>query len=61
LVLIVFGQLCALAYLSHTHTFILWRFAGLVLGGIQSLSRSTYSKLLQKRKIPLRFYDVAEK
>jgi UMF1 family MFS transporter len=47
LVLIVFGRLCAFFYhFTHTFFYAMASIAGLVMGGIQSLSRSTYSKLL---------------
>lgn len=44
--------------------YVVAAFVGLVMGGIQSLSRSTYSKLLPATKDPtsfFSFYDVAEK
>jgi UMF1 family MFS transporter len=47
-----------------THYFIEAAFVGLVLGGIQSLSRSTYSKLLPKthnHASYFSFYDICEK
>lgn len=46
------------------HFYITAAFVGLVMGGIQSLSRSTYSKLLPDTKDStsfFSFYDVAEK
>lgn len=46
------------------HFYITAAFVGLVMGGIQSLSRSTYSKLLPKTDDTasfFSFYDVAEK
>ncbi len=60
-VLICFG-----AYFVTTplHFYITAGFVGLVMGGIQSLSRSTYSKLLPETKDTasyFSFYDVAEK
>lgn len=47
-----------------THYFIEAAFVGLVLGGVQSLSRSTYSKLLPKTQNHasyFSFYDICEK
>ncbi|MCG9792983.1 MFS transporter [Flavobacterium algicola] len=46
------------------HFYIMATIVGLVMGGIQSLSRSTYSKLLPETKDTasfFSFYDVAEK
>jgi UMF1 family MFS transporter len=46
------------------HFYITAAFVGLVMGGVQSLSRSTYSKLLPKTEDTasfFSFYDVAEK
>lgn len=46
------------------HFYIMASIAGFVMGGIQSLSRSTYSKLLPETKDTtsfFSFYDVAEK
>ena len=57
---------CVLAYFISLpiHFYIMATIAGLVMGGIQSLSRSTYSKLLPETKDTasfFSFYDVAEK
>lgn len=57
---------CCFAYTIHTPTefYILAGIVGLVMGGIQSLSRSTYSKLLPETTDHtsfFSFYDVAEK
>ncbi|WPR70753.1 MFS transporter [Flavobacterium sp. NG2] len=57
---------CILAYFITLpiHFYIMATIAGLVMGGIQSLSRSTYSKLLPETKDTasfFSFYDVAEK
>ncbi|HLP13060.1 MAG TPA: MFS transporter [Flavobacteriales bacterium] len=57
---------CCVAYMIHTTTefYILAGLVGLVMGGIQSLSRSTYSKLLPETEDHasfFSFYDVAEK
>jgi UMF1 family MFS transporter len=57
---------CTYAYTIHTTTefYILAGVVGLVMGGIQSLSRSTYSKLLPDTTDHasfFSFFDVAEK
>lgn len=57
---------CVLAYFISLpiHFYIMATIVGLVMGGIQSLSRSTYSKLLPETKDTasfFSFYDVAEK
>lgn len=49
---------------TETHFYILASLVGLVMGGIQSLSRSTYSKLMPETKDTasfFSFYDVTEK
>lgn len=58
--------LCVAAYFIKLplHFYIMAALVGLVMGGIQSLSRSTYSKLLPETKDTasfFSFYDVAEK
>jgi UMF1 family MFS transporter len=58
--------LCIAAYFLTLpiHFYITAAFVGLVMGGIQALSRSTYSKMLPKTKDTasfFSFYDVAEK
>jgi len=58
--------LCALAYFITLpiHFYIMAGLVGLVMGGIQALSRSTYSKLLPQSEDTasfFSFYDVAEK
>lgn len=58
--------LCAFAYFITTpiQFYIMASLVGLVMGGIQSLARSTYSKLLPETKDTasfFSFYDVAEK
>lgn len=58
--------LCAGAYFitQPIHFYIMAALVGLVMGGIQSLSRSTYSKLLPKTEDTasfFSFYDVSEK
>ena len=67
LVLNIFWMLlCAAAYFISLpiQFYIMAAMVGLVMGGIQSLSRSTYSKLLPDTKDTasfFSFYDVAEK
>lgn len=58
--------LCAFAYFITTpmQFYIMAGFVGLVMGGIQALGRSTYSKFLPETKDTasfFSFYDVAEK
>lgn len=58
--------ICIAGYYMQTamHFYILAAAVGLVMGGIQSLSRSTYSKLMPKTHDTasfFSFYDVAEK
>lgn len=58
--------LCIAAYFIKLplHFYIMAALVGLVMGGIQSLSRSTYSKLLPETEDTasfFSFYDVAEK
>lgn len=59
--------ICAYAYTitSPNQFYITAAFVGLVMGGIQSLSRSTYSKLIPSNAIDttsyFSFYDVSEK
>lgn len=57
---------CIAAYIVQTPTqfYILASFVGLVMGGVQALARSTYSKLLpdtQDHASFFSFYDVTEK
>ncbi|HVZ55890.1 MAG TPA: MFS transporter [Chitinophagaceae bacterium] len=57
---------CIAAYQVHTQTgfYILAAVVGLIMGGIQSMSRSTYSKLLPQTQDTtsfFSFYDVTEK
>mgnify|MGYP003520265355 FL=1 len=66
LINIIWVVICIAAYFVATpmHFYITAGFVGLVMGGIQSLSRSTYSKLLpetQDTASYFSFYDVAEK
>lgn len=65
--LIIWILICIGAYLTTEkwHFFTIAALVGLVLGGIQSLSRSTYAKLLEGRTNDLTsyfsFYDVLSK
>ena len=63
---IVWIFICAWAYFVYTpgQFYITAAFVGLVMGGIQSLSRSTYAKFLPETEDTtsyFSFYDVAEK
>jgi UMF1 family MFS transporter len=58
--------LCSMAYFIYLpiHFYVMASLVGLVMGGIQALSRSTYSKLLPETDDTasfFSFYDVAEK
>ncbi|RTY88589.1 MFS transporter [Flavobacterium sp. RSP49] len=62
----IWAVFCALAYFITLpiHFYVMASIAGLVMGGIQALSRSTYSKLLPETEDTasfFSFYDVAEK
>src|SRR5690606_16020514 len=62
----IWVAICIVAYFIYLpiHFYVTAAFVGLVMGGIQSLSRSTYSKLLPKTSDTtsfFSFYDVAEK
>jgi UMF1 family MFS transporter len=62
----VWMLLCFYAYFMHTpiQFYIAAGFVGLVMGGVQSLGRSTYSKFLPETEDTtsyFSFYDVAEK
>ena len=64
--LLIWVCVCIGAYFitTITHFFVEAAFVGLVLGGIQSLSRSTYSKLLPETHSHasyFSFYDICEK
>lgn len=66
LLIIIWIVICVFAYNTHTALqFYCLAFAvGMVMGGIQSMSRSTYSKLLpptQDTASYFSFYDVCEK
>ena len=59
-------SVCIAGYFMETelHFYIIAAMVGLVMGGIQSLSRSTYSKLMPETKDTtsfFSFYDVTEK
>lgn len=64
---VIWVAICIVAYFITLpiHFYITAGFVGLVMGGIQSLSRSTYSKLIPKETKDttsfFSFYDVAEK
>ncbi|WP_338410124.1 MFS transporter, partial [uncultured Flavobacterium sp.] len=62
----IWAIICVFAFfvINPVQFYITAGFVGLVMGGIQSLSRSTYSKLLPETKDTtsfFSFYDVAEK
>jgi len=65
--ILVWIAICIAAYFTNSvmSFYIVAVFVGLVFGGIQSLSRSTYSKLISDDSIPLTsyfsFYDVLTK
>lgn len=63
---IIWAVICVCAYFvtEPIHFYVTAGFVGLVMGGIQSLSRSTYSKFLPKTDDTasfFSFYDVSEK
>lgn len=65
-VVIIWMGICIYAYFIQTlmEFYIIAAVVGLVMGGIQSLSRSTYSKLMPETKDTasfFSFYDVTEK
>lgn len=65
--LLIWMAICVLAYLVHSklHFYGIAAAVGLVMGGIQSMSRSTYSKLLPEETTDttsfFSFYDILEK
>jgi len=65
--ILIWIGICAFAYFVQTdyQFYLLAFFVGMVMGGIQSLSRSTYSKLIPKETSDhasyFSFYDVVEK
>lgn len=64
---VIWSLICIVTYLfvfTAQHFYIVAAFVGLVMGGIQSLSRSTYSKMLPETEDHasyFSFYDVSEK
>lgn len=63
---LVWISICVFAYFIHTRLqfYLIATLIGLVMGGIQSMSRSTYSKLMPPTKDTasfFSFYDVTEK
>jgi len=63
---VIWITICIVAYFVYLpiHFYIVAAFVGLVMGGIQSLSRSTYSKLIPSTSDTtsfFSFYDVTEK
>ncbi len=64
---VIWIVICVYAYTitSPTQFYVTAAFVGLVMGGIQSLSRSTYSKLIPEGALDtasyFSFYDVSEK
>ncbi len=64
---LIWACICLGTYLfvyTSTHFYVVAAFVGLVMGGTQSLSRSTYSKMLPASKdltSYFSFYDVCEK
>ena len=66
LTVVLWIGVCIAGYLMQTemHFYILAALVGLMMGGIQSMSRSTYSKLMPETKDTasfFSFYDVSEK
>jgi UMF1 family MFS transporter len=65
--LIIWTAVCAAAYFIQTdiHFFVLAAMVGLVMGGIQSQARSTYSKMIPEGTADtssyFSFYDITEK
>lgn len=64
---VIWIAICITAFfvVSHLQFYIIAGFVGLVMGGIQSLSRSTYSKMVEENKGDLTsyfsFYDIVYK
>ncbi|MGB3079166.1 MAG: MFS transporter, partial [Saprospiraceae bacterium] len=66
LTVLLWIAICAAAYFITTamHFYLIAVMIGLVMGGIQSMSRSTYSKIMPPTKDTtsfFSFYDVTEK
>lgn len=65
-VVAVWFIVCILAWFTYTniHFYLLASLVGLIMGGIQSLSRSTYSKMVDNSTLSssyFSFYDLTEK
>jgi UMF1 family MFS transporter len=64
---VIWALICIFTYFfvfTAIHFYVVAAFVGLVMGGIQSLSRSTYSKMLPETNDNasyFSFYDVCEK
>lgn len=67
IMLFIWTLVCGAAYIIKTdiHFFILAAMVGLVMGGVQSQARSTYSKMIPQDSIDtssyFSFYDITEK
>ncbi len=67
IILLIWMAICISAYIvtEKNHFYIVIVFIGLVMGGVQSLSRSTYAKLLPEQTDStasyFSFYDILEK
>jgi UMF1 family MFS transporter len=67
IILIIWAVICIFSYLLHKQIsfYIMGGIIGVVMGAIQSLSRSTYSKLIPTETIDtasyFSFYDISEK
>jgi UMF1 family MFS transporter len=65
-ILVIWALICVYAYFIYTpiEFYIAASFVGLVMGGIQALARSTYSKMLPETEDTtsfFSFYEVTEK
>ena len=67
IILVIWVFICIFAYFVYTKSlfYVVAALVGMVMGGVQSLSRATYSKLIYQHKDELAsyysFYDVLEK
>ncbi len=66
IILMIWVGICVAAYFTHyaVQFYMLAGVVGLVMGGVQSMSRSTFSKMLPKTHDPasyFSFFDVTEK
>jgi UMF1 family MFS transporter len=66
IVVLIWIAACIFGYMMQTeiHFYLIAALVGLVMGGIQSMSRSTYAKLMPETKDTasfFSFYDVTEK